>query len=126
MLEYDRIDISEGIDVNKTNASKECDICHYWYFKDIGFKYEPYLCNGCHDLMQKAMSFNDIAIVYVKGSAYRIRFWYMSKDDAISIMNNSSLIDKKGVLQFLLAMHKKRMSATPLKKLIIKKTEMWY
>ena len=53
MLEYDRIDISEGIDVNKTNASKECDICHYWYFKDIGFKYEPYLCNGCHDLMQK-------------------------------------------------------------------------
>ena len=55
MLEYDRIDISEGIDVNKTNASKECDICHYWYFKDIGFKYEPYLCNGCHDLTQNAM-----------------------------------------------------------------------
>ena len=55
MLEYDRIDISEGIDVNKTNASKECDICHYWYFKDIGFKYEPYLCNGCHDLMQKLL-----------------------------------------------------------------------
>ena len=54
--------------------SKECDICHYCYFKDIGFKYEPYLCNGCHDLMQKAMSFNDVAIVYVKGSAYRIHF----------------------------------------------------
>ena len=66
MLECDKIDISKGIDVNKTNASKECDICHYWYFKDIGFKYEPYLCNGCHDLMQKAMSFNDVAIVYVK------------------------------------------------------------
>ena len=48
MLEYERIDISEGIDVNKTNLSKECDICHYWYFKDIGFKYEMYLCNGCH------------------------------------------------------------------------------
>ena len=100
MLEYDRINISEGIVVNKTNASKECDICHYWYFKDIGFKYEPYLCNGCHDLMQKAMSFNNVAIVYVKGSAYRIHFWYMSKDDAISIMNNSNLTDKKGVLQF--------------------------
>ena len=66
MLECDRIEISEGIDVYKTNASKECDICHYWYFKDIVFKYEPYLCNGCHDLMQKAMSFNDVAIVYVK------------------------------------------------------------
>ena len=51
MLEYDRIDISEGIDVNKTNASKYCDVCHYWYFKDIGFKHETNLCHGFHDLM---------------------------------------------------------------------------
>ena len=98
MLEYDRIDISEGIDVNKTNLSKECDICHYWYFKDIGFKYEPHLCNGSHDLMQKAMSFNNVSIVYVKGSAYRIHFWYISKDDAINIMNDSNLVNKIGVL----------------------------
>ena len=42
MLEYDGIDISEGIDINKTNLSKECDIYYYWYFKDIAFKYEPY------------------------------------------------------------------------------------
>ena len=74
MLEYDRIDISEGIDINKTNALKEYDICHYWYFKNIGFKYELYLCNRCHDLMQKAMSFNDVAIVSVKGCDYRIHF----------------------------------------------------
>ena len=74
MLEYDRIDISEGTDVNKTILSKECDICHYWYFKDVGFKYENYLCNGCHDLMQKSISFNNVAIVYVKGSSYRINF----------------------------------------------------
>ena len=60
--------------MNKTSASKECDICHFWYFKDIGFKYEPYFCNGCYDLMQKAMSFNDIAIVYVKGNACRFPF----------------------------------------------------
>ena len=98
MLEYERIDISEGIDVNKTNSSKECDIFHYWYFEDIGFKYEPYLCNGCHDLMQKVLSFNNIAIVYVKGNAYRINFWYLSKDDAINIMNRSTLLDKRGVL----------------------------
>ena len=51
MLQYDRIDVSEEIDINKTNKSKECKICHYWYFKDIGFKYEPHLCNGCHSLM---------------------------------------------------------------------------
>ena len=44
---------------------QKSDTCHYWYFKDIGFKYESYLCNGCHDLMQKAMGFNNIAIVYV-------------------------------------------------------------
>ena len=74
MLEYDRIDISKGIDVNKTSAWKECDICHYWYYKDIGFKCEPYLCNGCHDLMQKAINFNDVAIAYVKESAYTIHF----------------------------------------------------
>ena len=84
--------------VTKTNFSKECDICHYWYFKDVAFKYENYLCNGCHDLMQKTMSFNNVAVVYAKGSAYRIHFWYMSKDDAINIMNGSNLVDKGGVL----------------------------
>ena len=51
MLEYDRIDVSEGIDLNKTNASKKGDICHYWYFLDKKFNYEPCLCNGFHDLM---------------------------------------------------------------------------
>ena len=98
MLEYDRIDISEGIDVNKTSLSKECDICHYQYFKNIGFKYEKYPCNGGHNLMQKAMSFDNVVIVYVKGNAYRIHFWCMNKDDAINIMNGSNFADKKGVL----------------------------
>ena len=98
MLEYDIIDISEVIDVNKINLLKECDICHYWYVKDIGFKYERYLCNDCHDLMQKAMSFNNAAIVYVEGSPYRIHFWYMSKDDTINIMNGSYLVDERGIL----------------------------
>ena len=90
MLEYDRIDFSEGVDVNKSSASKECDIFHSWYFKGIGFKYEPYLCNGCQDLMQKATSFNDVAIAYIKGSFYRIHFWYMSRDDAIEQMSRDN------------------------------------
>ena len=93
MLEYDRIDISEGIDINETNASKECDICHNWYFFDTNFNYEPYLCSGCHDLMQKVINFN-VAIVSIKGNDYRIHFWYTSKDDAINIMKNSSLNEK--------------------------------
>ena len=70
MLEYDRIDFSEGIDVNKTNASKECNICPHWYFLDKGFKFELQVCNGCHDLMQKARNFNDVTIAFVEGSVY--------------------------------------------------------
>ena len=64
-------------------------------FITIGFKYEPYLRNGCYGLMQKAMNFNVVAIVHVKGNSYRIHFWYMSKGDVIRLMNNSNLVDKK-------------------------------
>ena len=67
-------------------------------FLNKNFKYEPYPCNGCHDLMEKAMNFNDAAIVSIKGNDYRIHFWYMSKDDAISIINSSSLNEKTGSL----------------------------
>ena len=56
------------------------------------------LCNGCHDLMQKAMNFNGAAIVSVKGSGYRIHFLYMSKDDATNTMNNSNLNEKSQLL----------------------------
>ena len=97
MWEYDRIDISEGIDVNKTNTSKECDMCHYWYFSDKGFKSEPYLCNSCYDLIQKALNFDDISIASVKGSDNKIHFWYMNKDDAINILKNSNLNEKSGL-----------------------------
>ena len=48
--------------------------------------------------MQKAMSFNNINIVYVKRSTFRIHFWYVSKHDAINVMNGSNVIDKSGVL----------------------------
>ena len=74
MLEYDRIYKSEGIDVNKVDASRECIICHYWYFPEIDFKYQLKVCDGCHDLMQNAMNCNDGAIVSVKGNDYRTHF----------------------------------------------------
>ena len=74
MLEYDRIDISEGIDINKTNKSKECMLCHYWYFLDKNFSYGPYFCDGCHNMMQKCSKLKYIAIVHVKESVYRIFF----------------------------------------------------
>ena len=97
---------SEGIDINKTNASKECDICHYWYFLDKNFKYELYLYNGCHDLMQKTTIFNDVAIVFVKWSDFRIHFWYMSKNDEISIMKNSNLNEKKWIIIIFFIVYK--------------------
>ena len=50
MIQYERIDVSEGIDLSKSDKLKECIICHYWHFKGIGYKYESYVCNGCHDL----------------------------------------------------------------------------
>ena len=93
----------------KQAHQKKCDISHYWYFKDIGFKCEPYLCDGCHDLMQKAMSFNDIALIYVKGNVYRIHFWYMRKDEVVSIMNNSNLVNKKVFFNFLLCIKNERL-----------------
>ena len=66
MLECDRVDISIGIFINKTDASKECNIFHYWYILDYKFKYKPYLCNVCHDLMEKSVNFTDVAILLLK------------------------------------------------------------
>ena len=71
-------------------------ICNYWYFLSKNFIFERYLCNGCYDLMQKALHFNDVATASVKGSDFRIHFWYMSKDNEINIMNNFNLNEKRG------------------------------
>ena len=98
MLEYKRIHVSEGIDTNKSRDKlKECDLCNYWYLVDKNFNYEPYLCNGCHDLMMKAVRFNVVAEVSVRGNDYRIHFSFMSKNDAINLLNSSAL-SNKGVL----------------------------
>ena len=68
MLYFDRIDVFEGIDVNKTSASKEYDICHYWYFSNYNFKFQPNLCNRCHDLLMMPINLSDVAILNIKGS----------------------------------------------------------
>ena len=71
MLRYQKIDVSEGIDVNKASASKEYELFHYWFFKDIGFKFEEHVCNGCHDLVTMAHSLKSIAILTTKGATFR-------------------------------------------------------
>ena len=71
MLYYDRIDVSEGIDVNKTSKSKECDICHYWFFLNKRFKFQSYVCNRCHDLLMISISLTGTAILKIENAGYR-------------------------------------------------------
>ena len=78
MNEYDRIDILEGIDVDKTNKSKECMLCHYWYFLNKSFSYGPYICDGCYNILQKSKDFKNVAIVHIKKNACRIYFQYIN------------------------------------------------
>ena len=86
MIYYDRIDVSEGIDANKTSASKECDICHCLYFLKCIFKFQPNVCNRCHDLLIMSMNLSDIAILNIKGSDYRCIIDLISKNETIKLM----------------------------------------
>ena len=64
MLYFDTIEVSEGIDVNKTIASKECDICHYCYFLNYSFKFQPNVCNISHDFLMMFMNLIMIQYFY--------------------------------------------------------------
>ena len=86
MLYLDRIDISKRIDVNKTSASKECDICHYWYFLNYSFKFQPNVCNRHHDLIMMSMNLSDIAILNINGSDYRCIISLIRKNEAIDLL----------------------------------------
>ena len=90
MLYFDRID------VNKTSVSKECDICHYWYILNYSFKFQPNVCDRCHDLLMMSMNLSDIAILNIKGSDYRCIISLISKNEAINLMKN--LTKKSGTL----------------------------
>ena len=97
MLQYDRIDLSKGIAINKTNKPKECMLCHYWYFNDISYKFQPYFCNGCHTMSVMAYELKNIIILNGKGVDYRCILWGISKDEAVNRLDNS-LLEDKGVL----------------------------
>ena len=71
MLQYERNDISDGIAFDKSNKSVECMICHYWDFKDIAFKYQPYVCSKCHDLPKVVQELKDLMNFKIKGVDYR-------------------------------------------------------
>ena len=90
-------DFSEGIDLNKTTASKECELCHYWSFKVIGSKFEEHDCYRCHDLLTMAYSLKNIAILSAKGTSFRCLLMGISKNEALKKLNNSVTYDR-GVL----------------------------
>ena len=93
MLQYEKIDVSEGIDTSKTSASRECMLFHYWCFKDVGFRFEPHVCNKCHDVLMTAYELKNIAILNVKGVDFRCILWGISRDEAVNRLNNSVLED---------------------------------
>ena len=96
MLYFDRIDICDGIDVSKTSTSKECDTCHYCYFLNYSFKFQPNVCNGYYDLLM-SMNLSDIAILNIKGSDYHCIISRISKNKAINLLQNLKLQNVKKV-----------------------------
>ena len=69
-------------------------LCHYWHFKDVGFKSEPHVSNKCHDVLMSTYELKSIAILNVKGVGFTCILWGISKTEAVYILNNSVLEDK--------------------------------
>ena len=89
---YHRIEISESIDVHKTSASKECIICHYWYFLDKAFRFQLAVCNGCHDILFTSIDINNITVLNIYGLYYRCIINGINKSEAMSLLQNAEKI----------------------------------
>ena len=98
MLYCDRMDVSEGIDVNKTMTLKECDVCHYWFFLNYNFNFQPNVCNRFHDLLMMSVNLTDIAISNIKGSDYCYIISLISKNESMNLLENADLNEKSGTL----------------------------
>ena len=99
MLEYDTIDISEGIDNKKCKeTSRECSLCKFYYFLDKDCNYGPYLRNGCYDMSLKATSMKNLAIINHNGNHYRVNFAFISKKGASNLIKNAVIMGEKGTL----------------------------
>ena len=90
MLYYERIDISKGIDIGKSNRSKECTIYHYWFFNHR-FKFQDYVCNACHDLTMLSFNISDITIMAVKNVDYRCIIHNIRKSETINLLESAAL-----------------------------------
>ena len=70
---------------------------HYWYFKDVGFRFEPHVCDKCHDVLMNTYELKNIAILNVKSVDFRCILLSLSRDEAVNRLNNS-VLGNKGVL----------------------------
>ena len=98
MIYYDRIHVSEEIDVNKSNTTKQFDIFHYWYFLNEGFKFKMGVFNGCHDLLILSINLDDIAILNINGVNYRCIISRINKNETLNLLRNADLTEKSGTL----------------------------
>ena len=99
MLEYDRIDISEGIDIKNVKKHLENVIyVNFIIFLDKNFNYGPYLCNGCYDMSLKAVSIKNLTNIDHNGNHYRVNFAFISKKDAFNLIKNAVIMGEKGTL----------------------------
>ena len=94
MLYYDRIDISEGLDLAKSNNSKELMICHYFVF-NYGFEFQFFVCNGCHDLSILCLDISGITIVTVKNVDFSCLIHNISKSEAVKFLEKYMLEDPR-------------------------------
>ena len=95
MIYFDRNYFSEGIDINKRSPSKEYGVCYYWYFLNFSLKFQPNVCNRCHDLLMTSMNLSDIALLNIKSSDYRCIISLIIKNEATNLMQNAHLTEKK-------------------------------
>ena len=96
MLYYERTDISQEIDPTKSNKSKECMICHYWFFNN-GFKFQDSVCSGCHDLTMLCLNISDVSIITVKNVDYRCIIHNIGKSEAINLIE-SDVLENRGYI----------------------------
>ena len=98
MLHYDRIDVSEVSDINKTSESKEVDVWHYWYFLNYSFKFQLNVGNRYHDLLMMSVNLSDIGILNIKGFDYRCIINLIIKDEAIKLLQIANLTEESRIL----------------------------
>ena len=98
---YDRIDVSEGIDISITSASKECDIFIFWYFLNKGFKFQIHVFKKYHDLLMMSMNLSNIAILKIKSADYLCIITgisYKIISEATELLQNIALTGNSGKL----------------------------